>query len=292
MKTNILTAQQFIQGNDSIGVFKETVNKHCSIHSHEFIEIAYVISGNGTHRVCETSASIAPGDLILLNAHVVHEFYALSDKPLVVYNCIFLPHVLDQSLKEGQNFVNMAYQFLFHPITVDENKEKKYLWLKNSNHRELDSLLESMHNEYNKKEAGYCQILKADLIRLLILCFRLYKQQPVQQIPYTKLITEHVIEYLNGHYNEPIHREDIASQFYLSASYLDKIFKENTGSTINKMLQDIRMNNAARLLSASNLPIEQLSKDVGYSDTKYFYSLFHSYFGSSPGKYRKSNRMK
>lgn len=49
-------------------------NDLMSLHQHQFIEISYVISGCGTHRIWNKSYPAAVGDLYILNTAVPHSF--------------------------------------------------------------------------------------------------------------------------------------------------------------------------------------------------------------------------
>ena len=56
--------------------------------------------------------------------------------------------------------------------------------------------------------------------------------------------------------------------------------------TLNQFLQRERMTMAAKLLQETDLSIEEICEKVGYSDIKFFYSLFSKNLGISPAKYR------
>ena len=56
--------------------------------------------------------------------------------------------------------------------------------------------------------------------------------------------------------------------------------------TYKELLQKHRMETAARLLRRSDLTIQQISAQVGYENTSYFYRLFHERYGLSPREYR------
>ncbi len=289
MKMKTLSAQEFLQNDDDIFIIKERVKGRCAMHAHEFIEIAYIAEGKGSHTVCGETSEVSAGDLFLLNAHVAHEFRSDPDRPLLVYNCIFQPLSVDRSLKENDNFVDVAYRYLMHTLG-EEDAPGDYLRLRDGGRQPLKPLLEDLFSEFKHKEAGYRQVLKADLIKLLIACFRLYRQQPGQESAFAKLVAEQALDYLKAHYSQPVRCEDLAARCYLSVSYFSKIFKKVTGTTMVQMLQSIRLQNAMELLTRTDLPVAQVAQRVGYSDVKYFYKLFEQSQGVSPGAYRSANR--
>ena len=54
-------------------------------------------------------------------------------------------------------------------------------------------------------------------------------------------------------------------------------------------LRDIRMKEAKRLLTETDLKIAEVSKQVGYDNEKHFMKIFKSTCGVSPTEYRKNS---
>ena len=60
-----------------------------------------------------------------------------------------------------------------------------------------------------------------------------------------------------------------------------------TGRSFSENILSIRMNEAARLLEKTRLPVETVALNVGYGEPSGFRLAFKKYFGKSPGKYRR-----
>lgn len=289
IKYETLLTKEFLEREDDIIVNKSYVDGCCTMHAHEFIEIAYIVSGKGIHSVCGKRDNVTKGDLFILNAHVSHEFTSLSEDPLLVYNYIFQPLVIDSSFRGCDNFVDIAFHYLLHTLT-SEDAPKDFIKLTGIKPKEIDSVLEEMYLEYNRKEDGYKQVIKSDLIKLLILVFRLYKkdyQQEHNPSYLKKLIVQNAIDYLKEHYPENIKCNKLAERAYMSLSYFCKVFKEVTGMTVIQMLQDIRIDAACTLLESTGYTIMEVAETVGYSDLKYFYKIFYQKKSLTPGQYRE-----
>ena len=83
-----------------------------SNHDHTFVEIAYIDSGTGTHHTADgVVTQIEKGNLFLLTPNVGHKYQASPKNPLVVYNCIFSPTLLYESIKKDDDFLNIVYKF-------------------------------------------------------------------------------------------------------------------------------------------------------------------------------------
>ena len=260
-----------------------------SEHSHKFVEIAYIDSGFGAHYVGDGSVTpLEKGDLILLTPNISHRYHVSSQSPLVVYNCIFTPKLLHESIKKDDDFINIVYKFLFSSDSLCDSENKGYILL----HKAfgISNIIKEMYTEHTQKTDGYIRMNKANLIRLLIAIFRLKKESIDKFNPqaYQKAVVECAVEYMKEYYPEPISCEALASRSYLSVGYFHRIFKNVTGYTPIHFLQNIRIENAARLLRTTSMSIQKIAVTVGYSDMKYFYKLFEKKYNITPKQYRES----
>lgn len=78
----------------------------------------------------------------------------------------------------------------------------------------------------------------------------------------------------------------IAEQLGVSLSYLNRQFRSAAGMSVNDAIQHVRVDKVCKLLRQSNLPVEQVARQVGYSNTKYFFVLFKKYTGKTPSQFR------
>ncbi|MDO4448583.1 MAG: response regulator [Lachnospiraceae bacterium] len=105
---------------------------------------------------------------------------------------------------------------------------------------------------------------------------------------YSHLIQSAVC-FIKEHYNEPISLSMIAEKLSITPQYLSKLFMQETAKTFVDFLTQIRMEKAKYLLINSNLQINLICTQVGYTDPKYFCTSFKKYTGLTPNQYRKSN---
>lgn len=80
---------------------------------------------------------------------------------------------------------------------------------------------------------------------------------------------------------------DTARHFYISPAYLSTLVKKQTGYTFSTIMQQIRMEHAARLLSETTMKIAMVCEHTGYQDTTQFIRTFKKYYGTTPCRYRK-----
>ncbi len=106
-----------------------------------------------------------------------------------------------------------------------------------------------------------------------------------RRVPRRRQIVEEVQRYILEHIEESLTIRDISAQVFLAPTYLCTLFKEETGGTINGYLTRQRMLHAARLLAAGEHRVYELARRLGYSDVKYFSSLFKRELGQTPSRY-------
>lgn len=81
--------------------------------------------------------------------------------------------------------------------------------------------------------------------------------------------------------------ESTADKFNLSAGYLGKLFKSATGENFSHYLINLRLNEAARLLTETAIPAKTICEKIGMTNVTYFSTLFKKHMGLSPIRYRE-----
>ena len=76
---------------------------------------------------------------------------------------------------------------------------------------------------------------------------------------------------------------------FYSLQYISKKFKEVSGVSFERYLQEIRIRNACSLLIETNFSIDDIAYMVGYNDPSSFRNVFYKLTGLTPFNYRKKN---
>lgn len=93
-------------------------------------------------------------------------------------------------------------------------------------------------------------------------------------------------EYLEQHYREDISVADLARSLGTSSSYLSRIYKEGTGSTIIYDLNRKRVEMAEYYLKEKQMKIYEVAELTGFRDVTYFSHTFKTYTGISPKQFQ------
>ncbi len=95
------------------------------------------------------------------------------------------------------------------------------------------------------------------------------------------------VEYFNEHFQETIAMHELAEKLKCSEGHFYRQFKEFTGETPIRFLNNIRLKKALFYLQHSELTVSKIAKLCGFSDPYYFSRFFSKENGLSPSQYRK-----
>lgn len=96
--------------------------------------------------------------------------------------------------------------------------------------------------------------------------------------------------YISYNYMNAVDMKTIASVFHLSTEYIQRLFKQDVGSTIGEYVKSTRLYNAEYLLKETDFSIDEISGLVGFGTRQALYHVFINAHGVSPQEYRKQNK--
>lgn len=94
------------------------------------------------------------------------------------------------------------------------------------------------------------------------------------------------LSYINLHYDEDIMLNDVAQAISLSAGYLSRVFKSETGYSFKEYIHRVRIEKAKELIASTNMKYYEIAEKVGYKEYKYFATYFNKLCGCSAKEYR------
>lgn len=91
-----------------------------------------------------------------------------------------------------------------------------------------------------------------------------------------------VKRYILEHYRENIDRNDVAAIAHITPNYLSKRFRVEMGMNLREYINQLRIEDAKRLLLSTNATISEVASEVGYDNISYFSTVFRKLCGISP----------
>lgn len=250
-------------------------------HFHEEIELLYCKSGSMRIDFLNASATITAGDVLFINERTPHETVTTSDENIIA----LLQFDIRPFLSERANCKNVhATAFLnerFHAFSLIRSY--------NPAARELTQYLNRITEELNEQKdawrdyvKGYIMLTVAALSRSDLL-FTAHSAHDAALL----MRLEPVFSYIDDHFATPVTLEDMAESVHLNRSYLCRLFRQATGSTLSQYVNFVRIYEAEKLLSNTKKSITDICTQVGFSDTVYFDRVFRRMNGCAPTTYRK-----
>ena len=107
-------------------------------------------------------------------------------------------------------------------------------------------------------------------------------------IPSSKqTVAEMAKRYIYENYKNKLTISDICTNIGCSKSTLITSFKKQFGTTVNNYINEVRLNEAASMLSIGDKNIGEIAIQTGFSDQSYFSKVFSAKFGIPPSEYAK-----
>lgn len=253
-------------------------------HLHQEFEIYYLVSGERKYFIDDNVYTVQAGNLVLIDANEIHKTGSIGgqhhERTVIYFNYSFLkelyPHISNLNLL---SCFQSEYRVL--PLSL------KYKHTTEDILNKMISISDFKNHLLEPRKRFYIQLL---LCELLVLINNFIDKLEEKEYYYSQLmhpkITQ-IIKYINGNYNKSITLSDMSEKFYISPSYLSKLFKDTTNFTFTEYLNSVRIKNAKILLTKPNYRIIDVAQKVGFNNNTHFTRVFKDITGMSPTNYKK-----
>lgn len=128
--------------------------------------------------------------------------------------------------------------------------------------------------------------LKMRILETILECRDQCALPPIFYKQYSDLVSKSM-EHIKKNISLKLRAETVADRMHTSVSTLRKAFKEETGEAIGKYIEENVFLRAKQLLTDTEIPINEISSNLGFYDQFYFSRRFKQRFGMSPSQFRK-----
>lgn len=102
----------------------------------------------------------------------------------------------------------------------------------------------------------------------------------------SSFIVKNALAFIEENYKERLKLADVADNVYVSQWHLSKLLNKYTGQNFSEILNNIRMEQAKKLLVNPSLRIGDIAEEVGFLDMAHFSRVFKKQVGVSANEYR------
>lgn len=243
-------------------------------HAHDFLELYYFLDGSVTYNIEDQVYDLCPGDLLIIPAGKMHRPVIANEHAAYERMVLWITPQYLQSIDSPagdlqKNLQKVGEHGYCVPFRGDETVFVTAL---------LKKLLYMQKNDTDPK---FC----AGAVELYLwTIFRSYGVIDTTHRNETQVIPQ-VIRYITEHFSEPLTLEDIAAEFFVSKSYLNRHFKAYTNSTVYAYIMALRLTHARRMLR-EGIPAVEAGRECGFSDYSTFYKAFKTQTGLSPQQFK------
>lgn len=96
-------------------------------------------------------------------------------------------------------------------------------------------------------------------------------------------------QYIDEHIEEELSLKRVAQEFYLSTSYLSRLFKNKAGMNFSEYVSMRKIERSKALLTETDLSVAEISRQLNYPEQNSFSRFFKSKVGVPPQTYRALN---
>jgi YesN/AraC family two-component response regulator len=251
--------------------------KPMAMHIHDCYEIYYSVSGGKRFLIDNKYYDINAGDIFVINQY---ESHYLDQIDSMVHERIILSIHADYLKQLSTPKTNLDYCFTHrttdfsHRIILSKEQQQRFIYY--------------IHKISSLSGFGSDVLEQATFAELLVMINSQFQascdlEESKGNYQYNSQVAT-ILEYINKNISNEITIKALADNFYLSESYICRIFKAETGTTINKYLTARRISIAKSLLDVG-LSVTEVCEKSGFHDYSNFLKAFTKAVGISPKKY-------
>ena len=261
---------------------KDASLKPIPFHYHDFHKIILFLDGDIDYVIEGKTYHLAARDIVFVSAGEIHRPIFLPSQAAYERIVIYVaPEFLSRWQAQGREPVDLARCFVQARQTASVMHQAP-----GTNHDLLFHMerLEKASRAEGFASGLYMEVLFIEFMILLNRSLDDHELAGLDNASYDPKI-QNILAYINQHLAEPLSVDALAAHAYMSKFYLMRKFKADTGYGIHQYIRSKRLLLARDLLK-TDLPITQISAEVGFADYSTFSRAFKEMFQCSPREYR------
>ncbi|MDR6550314.1 AraC family transcriptional regulator [Paenibacillus qinlingensis] len=259
---------------------KEKQHTDVPMHRHDFIELLFVLEGEGTEWINGHAHTMKSGTVVLLLPYQFHSIQADPKYPLKMIICNF-----DMTLIFAGREAELG---LFQLVFNDEGLSP-YVQSQGTDLELIKASFQNMLTEYNDNKMWKQLLIQANILEALTRFDRLRRQSTHVEKPVSKIKKTdrwEIIRYVYDHYLQPLSLVSLGHEFKLNPVQVSEMIKERLGIGFAQFIQELRVRHACSLLKTTDLPVFDVAIESGFGSFQTFFRIFKKMKGTTPGSYR------
>ena len=246
---------------------KNTYSQQATLdsHAHEYYQIHFIWNGKGYFCIDGQETILTQGMLLLVKPGIKHGIRKAESV-------------------DGQSLSMLEIRFAVNHSSLESALDKLPLYFHIQ--EDLQQEIKNIYDE-GKAHAAYCrEIIVCSLLNVL---YKILRTVGVTESPISTQgdIVMRIKDYINRNYANDISLDDLSQSIGYSKNYLCKVYRNQENSTINALLNNVRIDKAIELLLNTDMELSEIAGAVGYHNIYHFTKTFKKIVNISPGNYRR-----
>ena len=278
---SVVQARKLLAAGKLITVRPHTRFIHFPEHTHDYVEVVYMCSGQTTHVVNGETLILHQGELLFLNQTATHEVHRARQADVAV-NFIILPDFFATTLAAIGDEETPLRRFLVDCL-CNQSTGAGYLHFAVSQAAPIQNLVENLlwillEDTPNKRKMS-------QMTMALLFLQLMGHTETLHTGDQSDTTVLEVLRYVETGYVQGSLAE-LAQRLHYDISWLSREIKRKTGKTYTQLVQEKRLAQAAFLLKHTERKVSDISFAVGYENISYFHRIFTDAYGKTPKHYR------
>lgn len=255
-----------------------------TLHFHNCLEIGLCESDSGTLELAETSSSFTEGDVTIIASDIAHTTYSTPGT----------------NSKWTYIFVNVEELFSpYFPLDTISNGDLLQKLLRNfcatlsrEEYPDIYMLVTAIIDDMKNKNTNFQFSVRGLMLSLMMKLMNLYraaqeKEDGAIRTHENSLAISPALYYIRKNYMLDFPMEDLADMCHMSPTHFRRTFSSIMGFGALEYLNRIRITHATILLRTTEMPILDISEEIGFHSVSSFNRHFMEIIGMTPTNYRK-----
>lgn len=258
------------------------------MHTHEFYEINIITKGTGTHYIENNSFSINSGDFFIIPPNIKHGYSEQSE--LTIFHIILSEKFFKKYGNDLCSIHGFSLLFNIEPQLRTKRNMKIFPSISPGSFMYFLTEINKLY-KLNQLSDGHETEKCIKTLNLIsefaaIITSDQFKDVKKHFVDIPQITT--VLSFIDNNYSEKITLEDLCKISNMSRSTLLNQFHAICNCSPSDYIRTVRLENAKKMLTESNLSIASIAQDCGFYDSAHLSRTFLQMVGQLPKDYRNN----
>ena len=278
--TDMISGEKLLDKGKLIAIRPHTRFIAFPEHTHDYVEMVYMCSGETAHSINGSRIVLHEGELLMLGRNARQSIEPAGADDIAV-NFIIRPEFFTGTLPYLGEEETPLRRFVVRCLTGEY--EAGFLLFRVADVPTIQNLIENLLLMIPEEAPNRRSILQATMG--LLFAHLLNHTETLTLSNGEQETVFSVLRYVEEHYKDGSLGELAAREHY-ELTALSRLIRARVGKTYTELVQEKRLSQAAWLLKNTDRRVDEIARLVGYENVSYFHRIFASRFDCSPKHYR------